>query len=462
MEFQLDRGAVENICGVQSSSSVAVFGLGAVGLSVIQAAKAARASYIVGVDIVPDKFEYAKTLGAHVCVNPKDCPEGIKETLLALQTWGFDYTFDCTGNVAVMTNALEVAHRGWGTSCVIGVAAAGEEIRTRPFQLITGRTWKGAAFGGWKSRSEIPKLVKSVLRKEFDLSIFRTHVFQGLDRVNEMIYTHTNESKCLRAVMKIAPSGIRLNPLEIKIVDIPKKTMGGKIYRISHWSQVNSCHMTFSLFLPTSSHRSSCAPPVLYFLAGLQCSDETAITKIGFQDHICHHNMAMVFPDTSARGVDIQSNSPNIGLGCGFYLNATTPGWVKHNQIFTYVVEELPFFVNNLFPVDPEKRGITGHSMGGHGALTLHLKNPGRYQSVSAFAPIVNPTESLFGKEQFTEYLGSIEAGKDYDATELVKTYDGPLVPILIDQGDADVYLDRLLPEHFVNACKTVCLFFCF
>ena len=134
-----------------------VFGLGAVGLSVIQAAAKAGATRIIGVDINDKKFEMCKKLGATECV--KDVMDGkIKETLMGMSKWGYDFTFDATGNTKVMRCALEIAHRGWGVSCIIGVAAAGHEINTRPFNLVIGKTWKGTAFGGWKSRLEVPKL----------------------------------------------------------------------------------------------------------------------------------------------------------------------------------------------------------------------------------------------------------------------------------------------------------------
>ena len=164
-------GAVWNTVKMEPESSMAVFGLGALGLSVIQASKVAGARRIVGVDLNEDKFDLAKSLGATDCVNGGG---DVKSKLLEMEKWGYDYTFDCTGNVHVMRNALEVAHRGWGESCVIGVAAAGKEISTRPFQLVTGRNWKGTAFGGWKSRTEVPRLVQSVMKGEMDLKPFIT------------------------------------------------------------------------------------------------------------------------------------------------------------------------------------------------------------------------------------------------------------------------------------------------
>merc|ERR1712083_112651 len=158
-------GAVWNNCKVEPFSSVAVFGLGAVGLAVVQGAKAVGATHIVGVDMNPKKYEIAKKLGCTECYNPKDFDKPIQAVLVEKSPtgFGFDYTFDCTGNTDVMRSALEVAHRGWGQSCVIGVAAAGKEIATRPFQLVTGRCWKGTAFGGWKSRDSVPRLVEDYL-----------------------------------------------------------------------------------------------------------------------------------------------------------------------------------------------------------------------------------------------------------------------------------------------------------
>lgn len=152
-------GAVWNTCDVDGGSSAAVFGLGAVGLSVIQGCQMRGCSRIFAIDMNPKKFEIAKQLGATDCLNPKDYDKPIQQVIVGMTTWGVDYTFDCTGNVEVMRAALECAHRGWGESCVIGVAAAGKEIATRPFQLVTGREWTSTAFGGWKDRSASGYLV---------------------------------------------------------------------------------------------------------------------------------------------------------------------------------------------------------------------------------------------------------------------------------------------------------------
>jgi S-(hydroxymethyl)glutathione dehydrogenase/alcohol dehydrogenase len=193
-------GAVWNTAEVETGSTVAVFGLGAVGLAVVQAAQIAGASRIIAVDMNEKKFAQAKSLGATDCVSPAAIDVPIQEHLVEMTTWGLDYTFDCTGNVEVMRAALECAHRGWGVSCVIGVAAAGKEISTRPFQLVTGRKWMGTAFGGWKTRSDIPKLVDRYMSGELDVDFYITHKFMGVDKTNEAIDAlHSGE--CLRAVV---------------------------------------------------------------------------------------------------------------------------------------------------------------------------------------------------------------------------------------------------------------------
>lgn len=195
-------GAVWNTCKVETNSTVAVFGLGAVGLAVIQGAKMAGSSRIIAVDINPDKFEIAKQLGATDCVDPKtlgDVPVQ-KHIAGSMTDWGVDYSFDCTGNVNVMRSALECAHRGWGVSCIIGVAASGHEISTRPFQLVTGRVWKGSAFGGFKSRTDVPRLVDRMLSGSLNIDHFITHNFDGVAGTNAAIDA-LHSGKCLRAVV---------------------------------------------------------------------------------------------------------------------------------------------------------------------------------------------------------------------------------------------------------------------
>ena len=194
-------GAVLNTTKVHPGASVAVFGLGAVGLAVIQAAKTVGARMIIAVDINPDKFELARAIGATHVVDPTASEKPVQQVIVAMTQWGVDFSYDCTGNVQVMRSALECAHRGWGVSCVIGVAASGKEISTRPFQLITGRKWVGTAFGGFKTRTDVPKLVDQHLAGELPIDHFITHTLQGVDKTNEAI--HILESgKCLRCVVR--------------------------------------------------------------------------------------------------------------------------------------------------------------------------------------------------------------------------------------------------------------------
>jgi len=195
-------GAVWNTCKVEVNSSVAVFGLGAVGLAVIQGAKMAGASKIIAVDINPKKFEAAKKMGATDTVDSTKLDKPVQQHIAGeLTQWGVDYSFDCTGNVQVMRAALECAHRGWGESCVIGVAASGHEISTRPFQLVTGRVWKGTAFGGFKSRRDVPLLVNIYMSGQLPVDHYVTHEFNGVQGTNDAIDA-LHSGDCLRAVVK--------------------------------------------------------------------------------------------------------------------------------------------------------------------------------------------------------------------------------------------------------------------
>ncbi|KAL5280221.1 ADH5 family protein [Megaselia abdita] len=193
-------GAALNTAGVEEGSICAVWGLGAVGLAAVMGCRAAGAKKIYGVDINPSKFDLAKQFGCTDFVNPKD-HEGrpIQDVLVELTNGGFDYTFECIGNVHTMRAALESCHKGWGTSVIIGVAASGQEISTRPFQLVTGRTWKGTAFGGWKSVDDVPKLVQDYLNKKMLVDEFITHTM-GIDKINEA-FDLMHEGKSIRSVI---------------------------------------------------------------------------------------------------------------------------------------------------------------------------------------------------------------------------------------------------------------------
>ncbi|MFI2811397.1 S-(hydroxymethyl)glutathione dehydrogenase/class III alcohol dehydrogenase [Microbulbifer zhoushanensis] len=192
-------GAVMNTAKVEKGASVAIFGLGGIGLSAVIGARMAGAGRIIGIDINTSKFDLAKKLGATECINPKDYDKPIQEVIVELTDGGVDYSFECIGNVDVMRSALECCHKGWGESVIIGVAGAGQEICTRPFQLVTGRVWRGTAFGGVKGRSELPDYVERYLAGEFPLQDFITHTMP-LEKINEA-FDLMHEGKSIRSVI---------------------------------------------------------------------------------------------------------------------------------------------------------------------------------------------------------------------------------------------------------------------
>jgi S-(hydroxymethyl)glutathione dehydrogenase/alcohol dehydrogenase len=192
-------GATRNAARVREGDSVAVFGLGGIGLAVIQGAKQAKAGRIVAVDTNPGKFELAKSMGATDCVNPKEYDKPIQDVIVDITDGGVDWSFECIGNVDVMRAALECCHKGWGESVIIGVAGAGQEIRTRPFQLVTGRVWRGTAFGGVRGRTELPGMVEQAMTGEIDLDPFITHTLP-LERINEA-FDLMHAGKSIRTVI---------------------------------------------------------------------------------------------------------------------------------------------------------------------------------------------------------------------------------------------------------------------
>jgi S-formylglutathione hydrolase len=211
--------------------------------------------------------------------------------------------------------------------------------------------------------------------------------------------------------------------------------------------------MRFAIYLPSAALRGQPCP-VLYWLSGLTCTEQNFITKSGAQRYAAEHGLIIVAPDTSPRGDEVADDpSYDLGKGAGFYVNATRQPWAKHYRMYDYVVEELPALIEAQFPVT-QARAISGHSMGGHGALTIALRNPARYRSVSAFSPIVAPSQVPWGEKAFTAYLGDDrQAWKEYDAVELV-TAGADRLPLRIDQGGGDEFLDKQLkPELLRAAC---------
>ncbi|WP_336367642.1 S-formylglutathione hydrolase [Marinobacter sp. C2H3] len=234
-------------------------------------------------------------------------------------------------------------------------------------------------------------------------------------------------------------------------------SFGGEHRRYRHRSDTLDCDMEFAVFLPPSALGPKATPaPVLYWLSGLTCTDQNFMQKAGAQKLAARLGLAIVCPDTSPRGVALpgEDDSYDFGSGAGFYVNATEQPWARHYRMYDYVVTELPALVERELPVT-DQRAVSGHSMGGHGALICALKNPGRYRSVSAFAPIANPTACPWGQKAFRGYLGDDEsAWAEWDATRLIPDAKERL-PLLVDQGTADEFLEsQLNPEALAEACE--------
>lgn len=232
------------------------------------------------------------------------------------------------------------------------------------------------------------------------------------------------------------------------------RCFGGRQLRFLHHSQALGCAMHFSVFLPPQAEQG--AVPVLYWLSGLTCTDENFVQKAGAQRYAAEHGMALVSPDTSPRGEGIPDDPEgdwDFGLGAGFYLNATQDPWAAHYNMEDYVANELFALVGANLPVDNARAAISGHSMGGHGAITIGLKSPGRFKSVSAFAPICSPMRCPWGEKALSRYLGENRADwENHDSCVLLGRATEQL-PLLVDQGDADNFLEaQLKPELLQQA----------
>lgn len=236
-----------------------------------------------------------------------------------------------------------------------------------------------------------------------------------------------------------------------------KRSFGGWQHVCEHESSILGCTMQFGVYIPDSATEAKPVPG-LWYLSGLTCTWENVTTKGFPQAAAAKYGVAFITPDTSPRGDDVADDAErwDFGKGAGFYLNATQDPWAKNYQMQRYVTEELQALVCKEFTIDASKQGITGHSMGGHGALTLGLKFPELYKSISAFSPICHPSVVPWGELAFSRYLGDDkESWKEYDATELVKKHARPELTILIDQGQADEFLEReLKPGHFAEAAQ--------
>ncbi|KAJ1730728.1 hypothetical protein LPJ61_002869 [Coemansia biformis] len=234
----------------------------------------------------------------------------------------------------------------------------------------------------------------------------------------------------------------------------------GEVRKYRHASATTRCTMTFNVFLPECALAGREKVPVLMYLSGLTCNEDNMITKGGALPYLSRQRIALVAPDTSPRGAGVEGEDGDweLGTGAGFYVDATQEPWRASYQMYSYVQCELQKLVADSFPVDPLRISVFGHSMGGHGALVLALRNPGQYRSVSALAPICRPSKTSWGQKQFRAYLGpDPEAWAAYDATELAKRYSGPPLPVLVDQGSSDEFYigKQLQPLELVAAAES-------
>ncbi len=235
------------------------------------------------------------------------------------------------------------------------------------------------------------------------------------------------------------------------------RSFGGEQAVFRHQSRETGGEMRFAIFTPPAGRSGPGPYPTLYWLSGLTCTEDNFTVKAGAQRIAAELGLIIVAPDTSPRGDNVPDLDPktyDFGKGAGFYLDATEAPWRETYRMYSYIAEELPMLVTANFPSDPQRSGIFGHSMGGHGALTIHLKNPDRFKTCSAFAPIVAPMSVPWGRNAFTRYLGSNEARwAAYDATRLLADHGPSAAHILIDQGSADPFLaEQLRPELFEDA----------
>ncbi len=231
------------------------------------------------------------------------------------------------------------------------------------------------------------------------------------------------------------------------------RSFGGRQLRLRHDSEACGCPMTLSVYLPPAAENGEV--PVVYWLSGLTCTDENFATKAGAQRVASELGVALVMPDTSPRGEGVPDDPDgawDFGLGAGFYVDAVQEPWREHYRRASYVACELPSLVEAAFPLDGARRAVSGHSMGGHGAMAIGLRHPDRYRAISAFSPIVAPSQVPWGQKAFGHYLGDDgESWAEYDACRILAAYDGTPPPILIDQGEADSFLDEQLRTHLLE-----------
>ena len=443
-------GAVMNTAKVQPGDTVAIFGLGGIGLSAIIGAQMAGAGRIIGIDINTSKFDLARKLGATDLINPKDYDKPIQDVIVELTDGGVDFSFECIGNVNVMRSALECCHKGWGESVIIGVAGAGEDLDP---SVPTGHRPRLARFGVRRRQGPFAAaghrraLSGRRIRAE---RLYHPHHGAGADQRSVRFDARRQIDPFrhpLRPISQEAEMTLSLELLE------EHRMFGGWQQRYRHAAQSLNCNMTFSIYLPPP--RDDNPPPVLYWLSGLTCNDENFTLKAGAQRIAAELGLVLVMPDTSPRGDEVPNDEGyDLGQGAGFYLNATQAPWDRHFRMYDYISAELPALIEQHFSVS-DRQSIFGHSMGGHGALMMAFRNPQRFRSVSAFAPIVNPCQVPWGRKAFTAYLGSDESQwLQYDSCHLLAS-GAEKMPVLIDPGRRrPVLADQLQPARLAELAR--------
>ena len=345
-------------------------------------------------------------------VNPKEVEGDLVPYLVALTDGGADYSFECVGNVDLMRQALECCHRGWGVSVIIGVAGAGQEIRTRPFQLVTGRVWKGTAFGGARGRTDVPRIVDWYMDGKIEIDPLITHVLP-LERINEALRPD--------ALRRIDPQrrDVRVTALETLA---EHRCFGGVQGYYRHESRECGSPMRFSVYRPPAAESGSV--PVLYYLAGLTCTEETFAIKAGAQRVAAELGLMLVAPDTSPRVPRIPGDDSawDFGLGAGFYVDATSEPWSRHYRMYSLR--------------DARTAGDRGRELSRQGRSPGHFRSlDGRSRRAASARCAIQaatsrcppsrrccaPSRCPWGAKAFSGYLGDDrKAWAEYDASELI------------------------------------------
>ena len=444
-------GAVIYTAKVWPGANVAVFGLGGIGLNVIQGARMVGADKIVGIDLNPGKRAVAEKFGMTHFVNPDEVGrDKVVQAIVDLTGGGADFSFECIGNVA---------HHAPGARMLpprLGRIDHHRRRRGRPRDrdaTVPARHRPGVA------RHRLRRRARAHRRAED-----RRLVHGGQDQHRRSHHPQAALGAHQRGLRPDARG--QVDPRRRRVLmtgfgsDGPRlersnRCYGGSVGVYAHGSSEIGGGMRFSIYLPPAADRGRV--PALLYLAGLTCNEDTFMTKAGAIPHAAAAGLALVAPDTSPRDRRHPGDDTDwdFGLGAGFYVDATQAPWRDGYRMYSYVTQELPALIAANFPVDGRRLGIFGHSMGGHGALVAALRNPQRFRSVSAFAPICAPMRCPWGEKAFSNYLGpDRDAWRAYDATELVRA--GARAPeILIDQGEADQFLETQLHPHLLEeACR--------